>query len=106
MSYDLSRALADLSKVFENDHETQEMSDHDRLQYHKEHSKPILDALKIWMYEQFKQKNVKPNFHLAEVLMYRLKHWHKLIGFLTVEIYPVSKNRPERTLKIIIRIIK
>lgn len=104
--YDLSRPIDDLTKVFENDQKTQGMSDHDRLQHHKHHSKPILDNLMIWMQEQLKQKIVEPNSHLGKILKYCLKHWLKLTRFLTKAGCPLSNNRSERTLKIIIRLRK
>ena len=82
------------------------MSDHDRLKYHQKHSKPILDKLKIWMQEQLDLNIVEPGGHFGKVLKYCLKHWHKLIRFVSVEGCPVSNNQSERMLKIIIRLRK
>jgi transposase len=104
--YDLSRPIDDLTKVFENDQKIQGMSDHGRLQIYKHHSKPILDALMIWMQEQLKQKIVEPNSHLGKILKYCLKQWLKLTRFLAVAGCPLSNNRSDRTLKIIIRLRK
>jgi transposase len=104
--YDLSRPINDLTKVFENDEKTQGMSDHDRLKYHQNHSKPILDKLKKWMQEQLDHNIVEPSGHFGKVLKYCLKHWHKLTRFLTVAGCPISNNKAERMLKIIIRLRK
>ena len=104
--YDLSRPINDLTKVFENDEKTQGMTDHYRLKYHQNHSKPILDKLKKWMQEQLDHNIVEPGGHFGKVLKYCLKHWHKLTRFLIVAGCPISNNKAERMLKMIIRLRK
>ena len=104
--YDLSKPIDDFTKVFEFDEFTRNMSPDDRLAYHQEHSKPILDNLHNWMIEQMEQNKVEPNSHLGRVIKYCLKHWVKLTRFLNVAGCPVSNNISERALKLIIRIRK
>ena len=95
-----------LTRVFDIDEKTTDMSDQDRLLHHKRVSKPILDPLKVWMQEQLDKNKVESSSHFGKILKYCLKHWHKLTRFLTVEGCPLSNNKSERTLKIIIRLRK
>ena len=104
--YDLNKPIDDLTKVFEHDEFTKEMSPDDRLTYHQEHSTPIIDSLYTWMTEQMEQNKVEPNSHLGRVIKYCLKHWVKLTRFLSVAGCPLSNNISERALKLIIRIRK
>ena len=104
--YDLSRPINDLVQVFDHDKKTKGMTDQQRLHYHKKHSKPIINKLQKWMQLQLKDHHVEPNSHLGKILQYCLKHWHKLTCFLRVAGCPISNNRAERLLKIIIRLRK
>ena len=104
--YDLSSPIDALSKVFDIDKKTTNMSPEERLLFHQTHSKPILDRFHKWMKEQIDQKKVEPNSHLGKVIKYCLKHWEKLTRFLTVAGCPVSNNAAERALKLIIRLRK
>ena len=49
---------------------------------------------------------MEPNSYLGKVLKYCLKHWHKLTRFLIVAGCPISNNKAERMLKMIIRLRK
>jgi hypothetical protein len=49
--------------------------------YHQAHSGPLMDELKTWMDEQFKQRQVEPNSGLGDAMNYMLKRWDKLTLF-------------------------
>jgi len=80
----------------------QNLSDAQRLAFHQEHSKPVMDDLHHWMKEQLDQKKVEPNSGLGEALRYMLKHWEPLTRFLSVPGAPLDNNIAERALKMAI----
>ncbi len=92
-----------LGKVFENDAKTKEMSDTQRLQYHQQHSAPVMEELKQYIDKLIAERLVEPNSELGKALTYMCKHWHKLTKFLTVAGAPIDNNVVERALKIAIR---
>jgi transposase len=75
----------------------------ERLQYHQEHSKPIMDELNGYLDNLLSSKQVEPNDALAKAVKYMLKHWHALTQFLRIEGAPIDNNILERALKIPIR---
>jgi hypothetical protein len=79
------------------------MTDQERLLYHQEHSKPIMDALKIYMATLMTEHRVEPNDELGKSIKYMQRHWDKLTRFLTVPGAPIDNNVVERALKIAIR---
>ena len=92
-----------LSMVFEYDEKTREMSKSARLQYHQEHSQPIMDDLYIYLENLLSSKQVEPNDALGKSVRYMLKHWHELTQFLRIEGAAIDNNILERALKIPIR---
>jgi len=92
-----------LSQVFQHDEKTRSMSAQDRLAYHQQHSKPIMDALEQYMAELMAEHRVEPNSELGKSIKYMQRHWVKLTKFLTVPGAPIENNIVERALKIAIR---
>lgn len=90
-----------LKDVYKNDAEAkrQEMSDEQRLQFHKRESGPKMDELKSWLAEQIEQRKVEPNSSLGEAINYMLKHWNELTLFLREPGAPLDNNVCERALK-------
>jgi hypothetical protein len=78
------------------------MSAEERLQYHQQNSKPVMDQLKKWLDTQFDQKLVEPNSALGKAIKYMRRHWEKLTLFLSVPKAPLDNNICERALKQII----
>jgi hypothetical protein len=89
--------------VFEHDELTRNMGDNERLAYHQEHSKPIMDECFAYMTLLLEERRIEPNSDLGQALKYMLKHWSKLTRFLTVPGAPLDNNIVERALKIAIR---
>ena len=96
------RVLTDLRDVYRNDAETKarQMSAEERLHYHQEHSKPVLEALQKWMQQQLDEHLVEPNGGLGKAMNYMLKRWDKLTLFLRVPGAPLDNNICERALKL------
>ena len=70
-----------------------------RLLFHQELSRPILDDLHTWLQEQFDQKKVEPNSGMGGAIQYLLNHWDPLTLFLRVRGAPLDNNILERALK-------
>ena len=92
-----------IAKVYDNDDKTRGMTKHQRLEYHQQHSEPIMDELHAYLTQQLESKQVEPNDSLGKAMRYMLKHWHALTQFLRVLGAPLDNNIVERALKIPIR---
>jgi transposase len=99
----LDKFLSCYKRVFENDQATKNMSPCERLLYHKEHSKPLMDEMQQKALFDFKEKKVEPNSELGKVYQYFLNHFVKFCAFCRVENAPICNNRCEQMLKSIIR---
>ena len=95
------RVIEDLAAVYKHDAQCrdQQLSPEQRLSVHQEHSRPIMDALKTWMDEQFKQRQVEPNSGLGKALQYLRNHWDELTLFLRRAGAPLDNNVCEQALK-------
>jgi transposase len=98
--------IRELSIVFKNDEKTREMTEQERFQFHRQHSKPIMLKLHGWLKQQLTEKRVEPNSSLGKAMKYLLRHWKKLRRFLVVPGCPINNNVVERALKIPIRVRK
>jgi len=97
------RVLDDLGRVYDIDAETTTLSDSQRLIHHQVYSEPILTALKVWLEQQFSDREVEPNSSLGKAFSYLLNHWTELTQFLRVAGAPLDNNGVERALKLMIR---
>jgi hypothetical protein len=75
------------------------MSAEQRLTFHQEHSRPVLDDLQRWMADQFELRLVEPNSGLGKALSYLLKRWDELTLFLRRAGAPLDNNLCEQALK-------
>ncbi|HYN63278.1 MAG TPA: IS66 family transposase, partial [Candidatus Limnocylindrales bacterium] len=94
-------AIEALAKVYEHDATCRrdQLSPEQRLWFHQEHSKPIMDGLQRWMNEQFEQRLVEPNSGLGKALRYLIRHWDELTLFLRKAGAPLDNNLCEQILK-------
>ena len=79
------------------------LNDDERLEYHKKHSKPVMEALRIWFCGLLKIKEVEPNSELGKAIIYMLKRWKYLTRFLHVPGVEIDNNVTEQAVKVIIR---
>jgi len=93
--------LEQLGEVYRNDARTREdaMTPDQRLGFHQQHSKPILDTLHGWLEAQFAERKVEPNSSLGKAITYLLRHWKALTLFLRQAGAPLDNNLCERALK-------
>jgi len=81
----------------------QGMTPEERLAFHQEHSKPVMEKLHTWLQAQFDERLVEPNSGLGQAISYLLKHWERLTLFLHKAGVPLDNNLVERALKKAIR---
>jgi hypothetical protein len=76
--------LETLGGVYHNDAlaREQELSPEERLRFHQEHSRPLMDGLHAWMEAQFAEHKAEPNSGLGKAISYMMNHWRKLTLFL------------------------
>jgi transposase len=94
-----------LKQVFDHDEAARikQMSVTERLAYHQDTSRPIMDQLKHWLDRQFDERLVEPNSSLGKAMAYLLGHWETLTRFLSIPGAPLDNNLVERALKLFIR---
>ena len=86
------RVLEDIATIYRNDNETRDMDPDERLAFHQQHSRPIMDALYKWIEEQFRERVVEPNSRLGKAFSYVKNHWQGLTLFLEVPSVPLDNN--------------
>lgn len=93
--------LETLGVVFGHEAATKEqgLSAELRLQYHQQHSAPLLQELHAWMARQLDDRLVEPGSTLGDALRYMLNHWEPLTLFLRQPGAPLDNNVCERALK-------
>ena len=54
------------------------MAAEERLHFHHEHSRPVMEKLHCWCTAQFEERKVEPNSGLGQAISYLFKHWENL----------------------------
>jgi transposase len=72
------------------------LSPAERLEFHQQHSGPVLKRLHQWLEAQFALKQVEPNSGLGKAITYLLRHWKGLTAFLREAGAPLDNNLCER----------
>jgi transposase len=93
--------LETLGDVYKYDAEARErhLSPAERLEFHQQHSGPVMEQLHDWLEAQFALKQVEPNSGLGRAITYLLRHWKGLTAFLRNAGSPLDNNLCERALK-------
>jgi transposase len=96
--------IESLGQVYQYEAQAKErqLSAAERLRFHQEHSRPVLDPLHQWMSQQIEEKKVEPNSGLGQAMHYMLRRWDALTRFLSVPGAPLDNNICERALKLVI----
>jgi hypothetical protein len=93
--------LQQLGEVYRNDTQARDanLAAEERLRFHQEHSRPVMDKLHGWLEAQFAERKVEPNSGLGKAITYLLRHWKALTLFLRQAGAPLDNNLCERALK-------
>jgi transposase len=88
--------------LYKHEAEIQSLSldDTARLNYHQQHSQPVLEQMKQWLIAQQKQRLIEPNSPLGKAVEYLKRHWDGLMGFCRHVGAPLDNNLVERILKL------
>jgi hypothetical protein len=100
-----TRVIDAIAEVYKHEAHCKErqLTPEQRLAYHQEHSREVMDDLKAWMEKQFEVRCVEPNSRLGGAFDYLLKRWGSLTRFLAIPGAPLDNNAAERALKMILR---
>jgi hypothetical protein len=87
-------------QVFDNDDQAKalDLSPVDRMLYHQEHSKPLMQELKKMCEEKITSKLVEPSSRLWEPLTFVINQWDRLIRFCDAPGVPLDTNLVEQAL--------
>ena len=93
--------LEALGRVYYHDAQArqQDLSAQERLQFHQQHSAPVMEELHGWLQAQLAQKKTEPNSALGKAINYMLRHWSGLTVFLRQPGSPIDNNLCEQVLK-------
>jgi transposase len=93
--------LETLGDVYKYDAEARagKLSPAKRLEFHQQHSGPVMQQLHQWLEARFALKQVEPNSGLGKAITYLLRHWKGLTAFLREAGAPLDNNVCERALK-------
>jgi transposase len=84
---------------YDADARQRHLSPAERLEFHRQHSGPVMQQLHDWLEAQFALKQVEPNSGLGKAITYLLRHWKGLTAFLREAGAPLDNNVCERALK-------
>jgi hypothetical protein len=90
-----------LGQVYGHDAEARErgLIPDERLRFHQERSRPVMDKLHAWLEAQLTESKAEPNSGLGQAISYLLRHWHPLTLFLRKAAAPLDNNIVEQSLK-------
>jgi transposase len=86
--------LESLGEVYKYDAEAREgsLTPEARLQFHQQHSRPVMDKLHAWLEAQLAERKTEPNSGLGKAIAYLLRHWKALTTFLREAGAPLDNN--------------
>ena len=92
-------------QVFDHDDEVKALglTPLERMLYHREHSKPLLQQLKKMCEEKITSKRVEPSSRLWEPLTFVINQWDRLTRFCDVPGVPLDTNLVEQALILPVR---
>lgn len=91
--------------VFDNDDEakSRRLTPNERMLFHREHSKPLMEKLKAMCEEKLRSKLVEPSSALWEPLTFIINQWPRLTRFYESPGVPLDTNLIEQKLIIPVR---
>jgi hypothetical protein len=98
---EVRHVLEELALVYRNDDRARSegMSPENRLLFHQQESRPVMDRLKLWMESLLAEKKVEPNSGLGQAITYVSNRWARMTLFLRKPGAPLDNNVTERMLK-------
>jgi transposase len=91
--------LERLADVYVFDSQTKEMTDEERLKFHRGQSLRVMEELRAWGNRLLDEKKIEPNSGLGDAIRYFYRHWEKLTAFCRIAGAPLANSIVERLLK-------
>lgn len=92
------KIIGEFACIFTNDHEAPK-DPQERLKWHQEKSRPIMNGIKKYCNVLVDEKRVEPNSSLGKAISYLNNHWEAFTLFLHVPGVPLTNNDAERLIK-------
>lgn len=92
------KIIGDFSEIFVNDQRAPDDPE-ERLKWHQEKTKPIMEGIKKFCNNLVEEKKVEPNSSLGKAIAYLNAHWEAFTLFLCIPGVPLTNNKNERLLK-------
>jgi len=92
------KIIGEFACVFTNDREAPK-DQQERLKWHQEKSKPIMNGIKKYCNDLIDEKKVEPNSSLGKAIAYLNNHWDAFTLFLRLPGVPLTNNDAERLIK-------
>jgi len=101
---DVNFVIRTIGRVYHHERYCKQMNlnPQQRLEYHQKHSKPLMEALRVWLTNLLKFKTVEPNSRFGQAIIYLLKRWVWLTQFYRVTGAVIDNNICEIAIKIVI----
>lgn len=98
---DCRKVLTAIGTIYHNEKLSKEAghTPEQRLNYHQQNSRPVMDELKAWADDQIENLKTEDNSYLGKAIQYLRKHWTGLTQFLYQVGAPLDNNQVERALK-------
>jgi hypothetical protein len=96
------RVIDIISRVYDIEDETREMTKEQRLRHHQQHSLPLMESLRTSFSEQLDKHIVEPNSALGGAYNYVLDHFRELTAFTKIPGAPLDNNTCERILRLVV----
>lgn len=92
-------------QVFDNDDKARDLglTPIDRMRFHREHSKPLMEQLRKMCEQRLASKTVEPNSPLWEPLSFVINQWDRLTQFYKTSGVPLDTNLVEQALIVPVR---
>lgn len=102
---EVEQVLTYYGKIWINDQHSkaQNHTPIERLAYHQQHSRPIMDEIKSWGEKHLANDDIEENSSLGKAINYFIKHFEGLIYFCKIEGAKIDNNQIEAMLKIVVR---
>lgn len=97
--------LEQYKRIWQHEDETreQQMTPEQRRDYHRAHSLPVMESIRVWGHEQLNNHHVETNSGLGKAIRYFDNHFDGLSGFCQHPSAQLDNNRMEQQLKLIVR---
>lgn len=95
---EVARMIGEFASIFAIEHAAPQDSE-ERLKWHQEKSRPIMDGIKKYCNSLIESKKVEPNSSMGKTIAYLNNHWEAFTLFLRIPGVPLTNNDAERLIK-------